>query len=244
MELSNILIIHPYDNSTLFLKRIASYLDFEFKGLIKYVSIKPNNSSHELGIEEILKHDEKGLIIFLGHGRSDKLFGAKSDYYGKLLSYDFQAENENVDYYNDDYINVTNCYIFKNKKVICFACNSNDLIAKTSIQFGAKTFVGFGDVPTSANEFKEKDIIVGDKIIAALKGELNIILKHTLKISIENNYDFVSFKNLFSLISNKRISEIIISKKGLRNRRLIGDVIYNLKKEIVIFGDKHQKLSM
>lgn len=244
MELSKILIIHPYDNSTSFLKRIADYLDFEFNGLINYLSVKPNELSHNLCLEEIRKHDENGLIIFLGHGRSDKLYGAKSDYYGKMLSYDFIAENEDIEYYNEDFINLTNCHVFKNKKIICFACNSNEAIAKTSIQFGAKTFVGFGDVPSSINEFKEKNIVVGDKVIAALKGEFNIILKQTLKISIKNNYDFDSFKNLFSLIANKRISEIIMNRKGLRNRRLIADVIYSLKKEMSILGDKHQKLSI
>jgi hypothetical protein len=232
-----ILIIHPYDRTTLFLNRIVKHLLSEFGTNVTFINIDPNPRSHELCLDSIRSHPDDGLLLFLGHGRSDKLFGARSDSHGKLLSNDAVAEDEDLDYFNENFIFLDNLSVFQRKKVICLACNSNDLIARQSIEFGARCFLGFGDIPTSEEEFKDKGVVVGDKTVAIMKGELNHIMKHSLAISIRNGYNFNEFKNIFCLVTNKRIASLLIESKGLKSRRTITNFLYYLKNEIKIHGD-------
>src|SRR5258708_26395188 len=105
MPEKRILIVHPYDKTTTFLDRIKSHLQTQFRDEVHYFSVKPNIESHEKCLERINNHSANGLIIFLGHGRSDTLYGAKGDEYAASVSEEAIAESPERFYYNDNFIN-------------------------------------------------------------------------------------------------------------------------------------------
>lgn len=152
----SILIIHPYDQSTLFLNEINNHLSKSFANNIEYFRIQTNDTSHSHCLKKIIAHPENGFVIFMGHGRSNKLYGSKGDLFE---SADFESstafeENPELFYNNDKFITEENVDVFSGKKVFCLACNSNESIAKEAIKKGAKSFFSFGDIPTSKEEFK------------------------------------------------------------------------------------------
>jgi len=237
-----IIIIHPYDRTTTFLNKIVKSTIASFGDSIIQLVVEPNAQSHVECLEKLASFKNNELVLFFGHGRSDKLFGAKSDSFGKLFENEAIAEEEGYNYHNDNFINEANVSAFHNKKVICLSCNSNSDIAKYAIAGGANSFVGFGDIPTSEGEFQDHGVIVGDKTVAIMKAEINQIMKHSLAISIGSNYDLDGFKNVLALVTNKRISNLLIENKGVKTRRLISDFLYRFKSDIIIHGDKRINL--
>jgi hypothetical protein len=152
------------------------------------------------------------------------------------------AEEEGYNYYNDNFINEANVSVFRNKKIICLSCNSNSDFAKFSIEKGANSFIGFGDIPTSEGEFEGHGLIVGDKTVAIMKGEINQIMRQSLDISLGSNYNFEDFKNILALVTNKRISNLLIENKGVKSRRVISNYLYKFKSDLLILGDKRLNL--
>jgi hypothetical protein len=231
----NFIIIHPYDRSTFFLNKIKSFLISKFPNNIHCLNIKPSEDSHNYCLHCVSNLDNGSLILFLGHGHTDKLFGAKSDSFNR------------INYNNDNFINESNIDIFNEKKVICFSCNSREKIAKVAVDKGATVFLGFGDIPSSHNEFNERGYFVGKKAINDIKGILNNIIKYGIYYSLKNNYSFEQLANIIKLITNKKISELlIIKKKKMKKNKLrnliLAEILFHFKNEITICGDKNIKL--
>lgn len=239
-----ILIIHPKDKTTEFLDKIKDHLISSFSNQVHHFNIYPNDKSHNDCLERISIHPNKGIIIFLGHGRSDKLFGSKGSLYESKDFVSQEAIHENPDdyYYNDDFINSDNIDVFSSKKVFCLSCNSNNKVAEYAIDKGAFCFLGFGDIPTSKREFEERSKNVSNEIVAKMKTELNYIIKTSLTYSINKNYSFEQLQNIIQFITNQRLSDILINQKLFKERYLFVDYLYYLKKEILIFGNKKLKL--
>ncbi len=240
---SPILIVHPNDRTTAFLNRIKTHLIKKSDEDIQHFNVQCNDESHNQCLDRIKRHSSKGLIIFLGHGRTDKLHGSKADSYGAYASPDSIAANPDKYYYNDDFINESNIEVFAKKKVFCLACNSNDKIANYALEKGARTFFGFGDIPTSNQEFLEDGLnFVSTEMVSAMKGDLSLIMKTCLLYSINKSNTFEQLKELIEFSLNKRIAEYIISMKNFRDRYLLTNYLFKLKKEMMIFGDKTVKL--
>lgn len=240
-----ILIVHPNDKTTSFLDKIKRYLIGKFEGNVHHFNIQPNEQSHKDCLERISSHSESGLIIFLGHGRSDKLFGSKGKSFesAELVSEFAKQENPEDYYYNDNFINENNADVFSKKKVFCLACNSNEKIAKYAIEKGARTFVGFGDIPTSREEFEDDGIgNVSNDIVKAMKTELNYIIKKGIEYGISNSYNFQQLQDFTAFLINQKIAEYLVEKKNYNERHLLTDYLYQLKKDIAIFGDKKVRL--
>jgi hypothetical protein len=242
MSDKRILIVHPYDKTTSFLERIKSRLILEFKDDVHYFSIKPNNDSHYKCLERIRSHPADGLIIFLGHGRSDKLFGSKANEYSPLVSLDAMEEFPEKYYYNENFINENNIEVFAGKKVFCLACNSNDKIAKDAIDKGANTFLGFGDIPTSTDEFQEMHENISTDLVRMMKTELVYIIKICLTIGIKNKLTFERLLNLIHFVTNQRLTDILINKKHFKDRYILADNLYYFKKNAIIRGEETLKL--
>lgn len=244
MSLKPILIVHPYDKTTRFLNKIKWHLIHKDSDRIHHFNIQPDAFSHLKCIERIVTHPKEGLIIYLGHGRSDKLYGSKGDMHGSIDNVSPEAidENPSAYYYNDSFITKENCSIFDEKKVFCLACNSNGTIALESINNGSKVFLGFGDLPTSISEFEEKSVHVSNNFVAKMKGELNYIIKQSLTLGIQKNLTFQEVLDYIRFITSQRISDILVNNKGFKERRLLADYLYVLKKEVTIFGDRKLKL--
>lgn len=245
MPNKQILIIHPNDKTTSFLDKIKNHLIGKFEGQVHHFNIQPNNQSHNECLERISSHAENGLIIFLGHGRSDKLFGSKGKSFesAELVSELAKQENPEDFYCNDNFINKDNVSVFSGKKVFCLACNSNQKIAKYALEKGAKTFVGFGDIPTSREEFEDDGIgNVSNDIVKAMKTELNYIIKRGVEYGISNSYNFQQLQDFISFLINQRITEYLVEKKSCKERHLLTDYLYQLKRDITIFGDKKVRI--
>lgn len=242
MDEKPILIIHPNDTTTIFLNRIKHHLTNNFGELTHHFNIYPNELSHQSCLEKIRQMPNNGLIIFLGHGRSDKLYGAKGKKYNAFVSPDSIQENPDEYYYNEDFINTENVSVFEGKKIFCLACNSNSKIAQTAVLKGAKSFLGFGDIPTSYGEFKEKGIEASTDLVIKLKSELNYIIKKSLFIGIDKDLSFEELLNVIKLITNQRLTDILINQKKFKERYILADYLYFFKKEAIVVGQKKLKL--
>lgn len=238
-----ILIVHPNDKTTSFLNRIKSHLITGFEQQIHHFNVKCTDESHNQCLDRIAKHPPSGLIIFLGHGRTDKLYGSKGDSYGTLASPDAISENPEKYYYNDNFINESNIDVFANKKVFCLACNSNNKIANHAFDKGVETFMGFGDIPTSNQEFIDDGLnTVSNDIVQAMKTELNVIMKTSLLYSISKSSSFEHLKEVIEFLINKKIAEYLVERKKFGDRYLLTDYLFRLKKEMKIIGNKNAKL--
>ncbi|XLS29644.1 hypothetical protein ACJD0Z_02215 [Flavobacteriaceae bacterium M23B6Z8] len=242
-----ILIIHPYDKSTSFLERIKNHLQAEFEESVHYFNIKPNKASHNHCLETIKDFSENGLLLFMGHGKSNCLYGAKGDYYGTLENELVKAEEPEKYFYEDNFINPQNIKVFSGKKIISLSCNSNGQIGRFSIENGAKIFLGFGDLPTSIEELKEqgeesKSGVSLAKIEQALKTEINDIIKKSVRIGILKGYSFSELVELMYFITNQKISHYLVNQKKVSERKVIANYLYTFKKDIRIYGNGNEKL--
>lgn len=242
-----LLIIHPQDSTTTFLDKIKNYLNSELPYITHHYNIKLNNESHQNCLQKIIEHSESGLIIFMGHGRSDFLYGSKGKYYGELVSEDAKKEHPENYFHLEKFITFNNIDVFYNKKVICLSCNSNGKIANEAIKNGTKVFVGFGELPTSIEELKEQgeENKVGTSLALiekTLKSEINYIIKKSLEYSIKNNYTFEQLYDFMKFLTNQKIAFYLIDQSRVKERKIIANYLYDFKKGIEIFGNKNEFL--
>ncbi|WP_223599560.1 hypothetical protein [Chryseobacterium sp. GVT01B] len=240
--MKKILLIHPHDKSTKFLKRIKNCLVNNSSNLIHYYNVKPNDNSHANCIKLIKSMPEDSLIIFMGHGTKDVLCGSKSDDYEMYEFTSDEAMRENqfyINYYKTEFFNESNFNVFEGKLFFCLACNSRDLSQKV-IKDGAKAFIGFGNLPTSKEEFiQEKTNFPSKYLVAQMKSELNYILKKSLLIAIHNSYNFDQLLNLLHFFANQRIAHHLANRKKKKERFILADQLYFLKKNLKLVGDRH-----
>lgn len=241
-----ILIIHPKDNTTRFLNRIKNHLINNFQSTVHHFNIQYSELSHNQCLSSIKVLSKGSTVIFLGHGRSNSLYGSKAPYYdNSLVSSEAMLESPNKFFGKETFIDINNIDVFRDLNVFCLACNSNAQIAKSAISKGTICYIGFGDIPTSTEELdksiKQHNVSL-NKIISNIKTEINYIIKKSLEISIRNNNDFEQLFHLIRFISNQRISFILTQKKFLKERYIIADYIYFFKNEMKIYGDIKSKI--
>jgi hypothetical protein len=238
-----ILIVHPYDKTTLFLNSIKNSLEYSFNDDVYYFNIETNDSSHKKCLEIIDRHPTNGLIIFLGHGRSDALQGSKADEFSPSLDWEDIAQFPDLYYFNENFITKRNAHVFSGKKVFCLACNSNAKIAEYAIEKGATTFLGFGNIPSSIEEFMvDGNSNITNEIVIAMRTELNYIVSKSIEYSISKSYNFEQLLNVIHFLINQKITEFLITKKDFESRYIFVDYLYHIKKEIIVHGDKKRKL--
>lgn len=243
MAQKKILIVHPYDKTTLFLETIKGGLNASFESNLHFFNIETNDKSHKDCLDTISNHPEDGLIIFLGHGRSDALYGSKGDEYSPSIGLEEITTFPDLYYFNESFISKKNADVFNGKKIFCLTCNSNDKIAQYAMENGAKTFLGFGNIPSSSEEFVADGISkVTNEIVNSMKSELNYIIKRSIEYSISKSYNFEQLLNIIHFITNQKIAEYLITKKDFNDRYILTDYLYQLKKDIIIFGDKKIKI--
>lgn len=242
-----LLIIRPYDKSTNFLERIKNHLQGEFSENLHYFNVKPNETSHTQCLSTIQDFSADGLLLFMGHGKSNCVCGAKGDYYGTLENELVKAEEPDKYFYEDNFINEQNIDVFNEKKVISLSCNSNGQFGRKSVENGAKVFLGFGNLSTSIEELIEqgeesKSGISLGRIAQALKTEINDIIKKSIVIGIHKNYSFNQLVDLIWFVTNQKICHYLVNQKKVSERKLIANYLYTFKKEIKIYGDGNEKL--
>lgn len=237
-----ILIIHPYDTTTVSLNRIGNYLKRKFPALVYFYEIKPNKKSHLQCIELIKSHPNQGLIIFMGHGRTDGLYGAKGKYANKLYCEEAFLDDPDKTYNHHLFITSKNAHIFKDKKLFCLACNSSSF-GSILIDAGCKSYIGFGELPSSVDEFVDiNKIPINHHLVADYKGTLNYIIKKSIERSIVNSYTFKELYELIRFVLSQHIASYLIDNKKNRHRYIVSDALYYTKKEIVILGNSQNKI--
>lgn len=242
-----LLIIHPQDSTTTFLDKIKNYLKIELSDITHHYNIKLNDESHQNCLKNIVDHSENGLVLFMGHGRSDFLYGSKGKYYSELVSEDAKKEHPEDYFYKEEFITINNIEVFNNKKVICLSCNSNGKIGSEAIRSGAKVFLGFGDLPTSMEELKEhgEENKTGTSLILiekVLKSEINYIIKKSVEYAIKNKYNFEQLNDFIRFLTNQKISFYLKNQSKIKERKIIANYLYAFKKGIEIFGNKKENL--
>ena len=239
---NQILIIHPYDPTTSSLKRISRHLNRQFPNIVNNYEVKPNEKSHSKCIELIKSHSNNGLIIFMGHGRSDGLYGAKGKFSNKLFSEDAFMDDPEKIYNHNLFITSANANIFKNKKLFCLACNSNSF-GSTLIKAGCKSYIGFGELPSSIDEFSEiTKTPINHHLVADYKGTLNYIIKKSIEKTIVNSYTFKELYELVKFVLSQHIAIYLIDNKNNRHRHVISDALYYTKKDVIVLGDTELKI--
>lgn len=242
-----LLIIHPQDSTTAFLNKIKNHLNNELSEITHHYNIKLNDESHQSCLKNIIEHSEKGLILFMGHGRSDFLYGSKGKYYGELVSEDAKKEHPEDYFHKEEFITINNIEVFNNKKVICLSCNSNGKIGSEAIKKGTKVFLGFGELPTSIEELKEQgeenktgtSLSLIEKI---LKSEINYIIKQSIEYGIKNKHTFEQLYDFIRFITNQKIAFYLKNQNKIKERKIIVNYLYDFKKGIEIFGNKKESL--
>lgn len=220
--MNKVLIIYPCDSSTDFLQEIITKVA-EF---MEVVIERPETTvdGHEKCIRIIQETDIK-LIIFMGHGQSDKFLGANSN----------DISTEYTKYREQGFINCNNLNIFKGKKIIALSCDSNKKIAKIAIESGTEVWIGFGYIPTDWRVEVEEVSHLNPEDVDDFNTILVKVISTSISYSIHHNFTFFQFEKLFKVIVNKEIREIVAS--GISCNSWIVQSMYKLKDEIKIFGD-------
>jgi len=243
--------IYPTDKqqSTKFLNRINNYLKYHLNGESECYKIGFNDIDHSNCLKKAVNSNTK-FIIFMGHGRSDKLYGSCAKDSNGFVSFESIENNDSL-YNNENFINSDSIVFFKGKVFFSFSCNSNknqtNSLGRIAIQNGVLSFIGFGDIPT---DFEEPEIsekgeqreVFPKRAIAVFKGIIIKIIKQSVLTSIQNNYSVQGLVDLIKLKTNIEIQNLILSRDRHRHKDAIINKLYSFKSEIVIMGNKFEKL--
>ena len=237
-----ILIIHPYDKTTLFLKGIYAPLAKEVSEIAVF-NIDTNYASHTLALDEISNPNFE-TIVFMGHGRNYTLFGATGDDYDEKLDISEAIMNENPNLFSEQkFIYRHNIQRFSKKKIFCLSCRSVDNIGKWSIEEGgAKVFIGFGDIPTDSIDYQEDEHINIDAM-TQFRQSLNQVVKLSLLKAIKENMTFEQLALLIKINVHKEVERLI--KLNSKTDDTTYKVIWNLllfKSKMKLFGNKDCRL--
>ncbi|MBC5838530.1 hypothetical protein [Flavobacterium muglaense] len=233
--------IYPEDKlySLKFLNRVNTYFLNRIRDNWHCYKVKTNDYDHSKCIDSAVASNSK-FILFMGHGRSDCLFGSCTGEPDEFMSFDAMIEQNLISYRNENFINLDNISKFKNKIFFSFSCNSNvnskNSIGRAAIESGVLSFIGFGDIPTDYLDTNDIPL----KAISIFKGIITSIIKKCILKSIEFNYSVQSLVDLIKLDTAKKIHQLILYS-NYRHKDKVIENLYLFKNEITIFGDAMAK---
>lgn len=208
-------VIYPDDSSTKFLQPIIEgiYNNLKIEIDFHYVDLSPIESF----LEKIREIDSTRTIIYMGHGDEDELNGNNG--FDTAIPIHF-ARNA-----------------FKNKKIVLLSCLSADFIFNLKNYY--QSAIGFGNIPTGSNELSPKDYIKYNyesfECITLFKKKLAILFKNSMVEAYLLDYTFLQLYNSLRLRINKAVANCSLSVD--KTERLVGELMFDLKKEIKIFGN-------
>lgn len=217
-----IYIIYPEDNSTSFLTEIFVRLKHVYNDVVDIFLVKPNPGSYEECLHYITSLDDRSVVLFMGHGQNDLLFGAESEEFEKkplIKRNDFS--------------------IFKNKFLFSLSCNSNELLRTSLANSGLINSIGFGILPSEMKEvennkkLREQGVTI--EIIEAFKANLVEIIFSSFSYFIRYGVPFDELSDYLILLINKNISKIILDDKNNAENKILADLLYQMRSEFVYF---------
>lgn len=229
-----ILIIHPLDRSTKRLGTVASHLHRVLPDNRLFI-VHPNDVSKKECHQAITECLESDLIIFLGHGRSDALYGAQATHYTAFAPNPMdEIDAELFNYYDEHFIDKTTYSLFKGKKFIAYGCKTSSL-AKKLLDAGATVMLGFGAIPTSKEEFKDMHIDAPNILVAHMKGAITRILKNGIPRAIINQNSFAGLYRILEYEFQREIEQALASR--FRFKEDLVNTLFKVKRDIWIEGD-------
>lgn len=193
MDRSNIYIIHPVDETTDFLEEITNHLAETTKVRLTIYRVK-DIQEHKAIFETINEIPETCPILFLGHGNSDSLSGARrtaSDY-GSLI-------------YQDQ----IDC--FKDRHLLLLSCRSAEYLQTFGRKAGIKAGIGFPNLVTHKEDLLYSQNYEREKQITEYEISLfRQIIVDTIMYSLEDFVnDSLSFFQLYKRIQMRVHRQLI-----------------------------------
>lgn len=214
-------VIYPKDSSTEFLLEIPkAIIGAVGTEKINLIMIEASIDSYNQGKDSIQSIEEKDIVLFMGHGQYDMLFGAESPTFPK-----------------EPFIKKTEIRLFENKYLFSLSCYSNELLRTTFSYSKILSSVGFGSLPTEMIEVESnkrlKDQGVNIRIIESYKQILVELVSKSFIYLISSECDFLKMTNYFLLLLNKKISEVILNDKKDKDFRILADLLFQMRSELI-----------
>jgi hypothetical protein len=214
------IVVYPSDPSTKFLQEIITNTD-------QFISKKIDDvlpTDYIKTFSKINLIEESTTFLFLGHGFSGGLYGGC----------------DNPEYRTIFISTAKGINVFRNKKIILLACRSSEYI--NSLEGVYLSAIGFGNIVTSQQDLKTKnDIFYYRDSIGIFRSDLLDLFSKSLIEAFKMEYTFLQFYNGLKLRMNKYICQHSLSKNI--NEKKAGELMFSLKKEMIIGGDINAKLT-
>jgi hypothetical protein len=192
-------------------------------------------------LEQVQNLESGSFVIYLGHGRSDSLYGSIADNSGALVSPDAVAYGAINVFRNERFIDSANIDVFADKNIFCLACNAGLKrgIGQIAVDSGATSFLGFGEIPTSQEEFKERLNYprMPNHIVQRYKGEMCQIISTSLQRTLERQSTIEDLRAQIAFQTNQAAYELIKRHKKFRGSILLANALYCFRRQMILWGD-------
>lgn len=210
-------VIFSIDPTTAFLSSISANL--KNAGIeLNIIEIQPCNDSYTEAINLVQKLPKNSIILFLGHGQDNQLFGGESEAFKK-----------------DTFIKDTDMNIFSEQLLFLLACDSSELLKRSFRLSKIKKSIGFSALPTEMEEI-EKDrklslYIKENTVIKFRSAIVNVISQAFIEFYKVGTPDFIWLKDYLILLINKKINQAVLEEKD----NGLADLLFNMKTGLKMF---------
>lgn len=208
-------IIIPTDPSTHFLYGIIDSLKSS-KINFNLIEIEANDESYLKSKKTITSLDKESIIIFLGHGQENSLYGG-----------------ENLpDYQKKVFVKRDEMKIFENQFLFILACDSSDLLKSSFKHSKFIKSIGFGGLPTSRKEVDNNKKISGEEISEETIDKFKAsIVDAVSKALILYTNDFIYLKDYLKLLLDKKINDAVL----INHDSNLADLLFRMRSEMTIY---------
>lgn len=209
-----IVCIFPENESTDFLLPIYKQLEI-LSGFVGYRFNTLDSQARNKFHRELNQVEDNSLLLFLGHGASNRLYGSVDNNGNKQILFD----KDNIEQ-------------LRNKNFIGIACRSNEFAHNLF-----HNYIGFGDITSDFSEIKEERDF-GDphymdwatiEDIVVFRQEFTEAIVEAIRLTHCEN--LLSMYKMIKLCFNKRIATLLVNK-NVSNYRHIADLLFDVTNDI------------
>ena len=213
--------IYPSDESTEFLLEIPKIVAEKYGSKSNItINIKASDDSYSNCFEKVKMIPPNSTIIFMGHGQANQLWGAESE---TFIKKPFVKQNESK--------------IFGGSNLFLLSCDSNEFLKGSYSYSKVINSIGFGSLPTVIEEFKQKrklrELEVNENVVRRFRLILIDLISVSFCEMIKKDMTFYELFNYLVLRLNKKISRVILDDKRNNENRVLADLLYYIKSEMV-----------
>lgn len=223
--------IHPIDGDLRFLKRMCRELKINLQGDYRHVKISNNIQSHRKCVQLIMNACRHDNILFLCHGRSDGILGCRY-----LTHYPSHPKR----YDHGLLVPCAKLEIFRDKKIFCVACDSNDY-AKKAVEEGARVFVGFKNIYFDEKKYSLIDgCPCHEKVVRLAKYKFRNCIKSAISYAWLEDLTYNQCVSHLKLLINKTNDSLIAGHKTNGKNRILlraANSLQLIKEGIRVWGD-------